>query len=218
MRSSHTRWLVPALAGLAICLGFAGAYMWPDAADSSAGTVRPAAHGAPLPARAAPSLLADAPQRANAPPEAIAAPRYHPRDAEEWQGMLVDVSLQALCSGATSCGLAAACIAGACGPCTADAQCGADELCVLDHCVLAHNAACRSRHDCKGSESRCMLTGYSADPRGNRELRANCVSPGGGIALSSDVHIPAGTPAPPPAIRTRALLDSVRAHQQLEPP
>lgn len=102
-------------------------------------------------------------------------PRYRPRDPREWQGMLVDVSYQVVCK--DFCGLALACVAGVCGACTSDTDCGRRESCVLDHCLDTSRVSCRSYRDC-GSGSVCMLSGLSPDPRGNAELRSFCSSEG----------------------------------------
>ena len=97
----------------------------------------------------------------------------HPRNPDEWQGMLVHVDFMALCGAIDSCGLAMACISGTCGPCTADDQCGSNEVCVLDHCVMRDSACCRSYQDCDEGQL-CILTGYSSDPRGNSDMLAVC--------------------------------------------
>jgi hypothetical protein len=148
-----------------------------------------------------------------APNEPLPDPVYHRRDKDEWQGMLVNLSMQALCDGTKSCGLAAACVSGRCGPCSHDRECGSDELCALDHCVLRQNATCRSRRDCRTPDSRCILTGYSSDPRGNLEMRSQCLEPSGGEAraesLPSDEGIP---PSTMPVAIGDVLLKSVRQH------
>ncbi len=94
------------------------------------------------------------------------------RPADEWQGMLVDVSVQQECFRSAVCGFALACIDGKCGPCSRDSECEAGEVCVLDHCVLRQLAACRTRKDC--GDSLCLLTGLSADPRNNGDMRSLC--------------------------------------------
>jgi hypothetical protein len=81
---------------------------------------------------------------------------YHPRDADEWQGMLVDISSPIGCE--DFCGLALACIDSECLPCASDEDCLEGEGCALDHCVLVDNLECRSRHDCPGDEL-CLLSG-----------------------------------------------------------
>jgi hypothetical protein len=96
-----------------------------------------------------------------------------PRDAAEWQGMLVNTTFQASCDTSTRCGLAMACHAGRCGACTRDAECGAGEVCSMQHCVASASTACRTRADCPSGEL-CMLTGYSDDPRGNGDMRSYC--------------------------------------------
>ncbi len=50
---------------------------------------------------------------------------------------------------------------------------------MLDHCVLATDVACRLASDCRSAET-CYLTGLSAGPRGNEELRAICLPLHGG--------------------------------------
>lgn len=198
---------------LALAVSFLVAYRWPNR------PARPSPHtgevGRPSstrvlrggPALAGPAVDTEAGAAHDAVP---AGPVYHPRDEHEWQGMLVDLSMRAVCEGAGSCGLAAACIDGQCGPCDADAQCGEGEVCVLDHCVLSRNVRCRSRHDCSGDDARCVLSGYSSDPRGNGDMRAECVTPRGGLAQTDAPPIE-GIPAPPPPVNADELLDSVRA-------
>jgi hypothetical protein len=117
----------------------------------------------------------DGPQR-----HVLAAPVYHPRPAEEWQGMLVDLSLQPGCDRPDGCGLAMACIAGRCGPCRIDGECAAGESCVLDHCVPGAGVGCRSVSDCAEDEV-CVLSGYSPGPRGNDALTAYCQTRSGGV-------------------------------------
>lgn len=107
-------------------------------------------------------------------PGAGPAIAFAPRDAAEWQGMLVNTTFQASCDTSARCGLAMACSAtGRCGPCTRDADCATGEACAMQHCVPAAAVACKSRVDCPAGEL-CMLTGYSEDPRGNGDLRAYC--------------------------------------------
>lgn len=149
-------------------------------------------------------------------PGLLPPPTYHPRAPKEWQGMLVNTSLQAECGTASHCGLAMACLSGRCGPCMLDGDCAAGERCVLDHCVKAGNVACRSRADC-GGEALCVLTGYSPDPRGNEEMRANCLSTTGGVPQDeSAVARPTLPPGRPPPIQPRALLDSIHARASEE--
>ena len=104
------------------------------------------------------------------PPSVVSTVAARPQD--EWQGMPVDLSTQAECEGATSCGLAMACLGPRCGPCARDSQCGDGEACVLQHCVRASLVACRSKRDC--NQGYCILSGYSDGPRGNEDMRAFC--------------------------------------------
>jgi hypothetical protein len=106
-------------------------------------------------------------------------PLYHERPAGEWQGMPVNVTEQPACETAATCGLAMACNAGRCGPCSSDSACNVGETCVLDHCVRRELASCHARRDCAADEM-CVLSGYSPDPRGNGEMKATCLAPRGG--------------------------------------
>lgn len=139
------------------------------------------------------------------------APRYKARDPGEWQGMLVDLARQSLCNREDGCGLAMACLTDRCGPCERDGQCARGEVCVLDHCLIAANVACRSRGDCP-SEILCQLSGYSSDPRGNRNLFSRCrPSSGGEWQSHSEPPKLVGAPSPP-----RAPIDSSLLTQELE--
>jgi hypothetical protein len=99
---------------------------------------------------------------------------------------------------------------GLCGPCRQDAECADGEICILDHCLLSRNAKCRSRRECAGEEALCILSGYSADPRGNAALTAECRGPRGGQAQPEDWRPPAGLGAPAPPVRSVELMESVR--------
>lgn len=136
------------------------------------------------------------------------APKYHPRDLTEWQGMLVDLSLQANCELSTQCGLAMACHDGKCGPCTRDDQCGTGEGCVLDHCLLQSGIGCRSRRDCAPDEL-CVLSGYSDDARSNGELTAQCLAAKGGLdepIVSPRKNLPGG----PTPVRADEMMRDLR--------
>jgi hypothetical protein len=109
---------------------------------------------------------------------------YHPRDADEWQGMLVDISSPIGCE--DFCGLALACIDSECLPCASDEDCLDGEGCALDHCVLVDNLECRSRHDCPGDEL-CLLSGYTGGTaRANEDMRAYCLGSSGGSDMTMD--------------------------------
>ena len=165
-------------------------------ADGRRGVLR--LHGSPA--------LEDAP----APSGALEPAEYHPRDPNEWQGMLVNTTLQPECARSEQCGLAMACIEGRCGACRNDAQCDGGEVCVIDHCVPATQVTCRSRRDCAGSESFCILSGYSSDPRGNDEMTAFCQEASGGREQDfADLELPHGVPAEPMPVQPSDLLDSL---------
>lgn len=105
---------------------------------------------------------------------------YHPRDPDEWQGMLVDISSPLYCEG--FCGMALACIEEQCLPCESDAQCMEGEGCVLDHCMPLDNIECRGRADC--GDDLCVLSGYTGGTaRANEDMRAYCLSPSGGSSM-----------------------------------
>jgi len=109
----------------------------------------------------------------------LAPPRFHPRPADEWQGMLVNINNPPPCDTHAACGLALSCQQGVCLPCTRDSECLGSEACALDHCVLLANVSCRHRSDC-GRDSTCILTGYSSDLRNNADMKTNCISLLGG--------------------------------------
>ncbi len=135
----------------------------------------------PIPAASAqhqpppPTLAAEQPApRAAAVADGLATVRYAPRDPREWQGMRVNLALQASCDISAHCGLAMACLDGRCGPCASDGDCAAGEGCAVQHCVPLANLGCRSAAGCKDPEARCLLSGISPDPRGNAEMHAYC--------------------------------------------
>ncbi|MCB9649703.1 MAG: hypothetical protein H6730_24360 [Deltaproteobacteria bacterium] len=172
-------------------------------------------------ASAAPTVKA---ADAEATPGLLPPPRFHPRAAEEWQGMKVDLSLQPPCMESFHCGQAMACNVAEhrCGPCEVDADCGSGEACVLDHCVLDSNVSCRHRADC-GEDALCVLSGLSAGVRGNAEMRAYCQSNTLGTpeeAPTAEHDSSATHPAEPqehPTVYGGALLESLRAEADAEP-
>lgn len=208
-RSQTARAVIAGVTLLAIVAGFLAVYCWPRAprptSPAGGGTRLAAAHPRSAPSLATPEAAPDDALRGA--PDAMV---YHPRDTSEWQGMRVNMSMRAFCRGAKSCGLAAACLDGQCGPCTSDGQCGDGERCVLDHCVLASNVHCRSHRDCSADGALCVLSGYSSDPRGNADMRADCLVPRGGKGLPDDLPLTVGIPAPAPEVNSGALMDSVR--------
>lgn len=95
------------------------------------------------------------------------------RPPDEWQGMLVDETEPAFCYESSDCGLARACRDGACVACEIDEDCAPGEGCALDHCLLEELIQCHSVHQC-GPDELCVLSGYSAAPRGNEDMEALC--------------------------------------------
>jgi hypothetical protein len=137
-------------------------------------------------------------------------PHFHPRSPDEWQGMLVDTAMQAICDESRFCGLAMACLGERCGPCSKDADCLSGEVCVLDHCVLSSLARCRTRRDCQG-DAMCVLSGYSSDARGNSDMTASCIPRHGGRPQrSEDLPVIEGVPAAPAPVLPEDLLESLR--------
>lgn len=157
----------------------------PPAADSPA--PRTAAGFAGFAGTPRPALPSLAPAGASdAVPDAL-----HPRPAREWQGMRVDLSQRQYCEASSYCGLALACLDDQrCGACQRDDQCTSGEVCVLDHCIAAANAGCRTRAECGGlgADALCVLSGLSGgDPRGNTGMTSFCRPSSGGIAQDDAV-------------------------------
>jgi hypothetical protein len=164
---------------------------------------------ATAPGAAAPATVG---MRGSAPPVPTlptvgADPRPPRRAADEWQGMPIDGEATALCDAVDACGLAMACIGGRCGACTDDDSCAAGEICALDHCVRAELASCRSRVDC-GADARCVLSGTSADPRGNAAMTARCLPATGGVR-DEPAPVGPGEVAAPVPVPAAELLDQV---------
>jgi hypothetical protein len=110
---------------------------------------------------------------------------WHPRDPNEWQGMLVNVAEPIKCP-TGFCNLGRACIDGRCLPCTSDADCERGEACVLDHCVPQGNVECRFAADC-AADDLCVLTDYDVtDRRGTASMSAYCLAPAGGGERNAD--------------------------------
>lgn len=165
----------------------------------------------PRSARALASL-----QRSLDTPEQLVVPSASPsmatlkqRPPGEWTGMLVDLSVTPPCLDGAFCGLARACIDSSCTACTSDSSCLENEGCVLDHCVRLERIMCRSRGDCLKDEA-CILSGYSPDPRGNREMSALCISLFGGSGTDKPEAAPA-IDVPMPAISNASPFDENRA-------
>jgi hypothetical protein len=93
--------------------------------------------------------------------------------------MLINLAALPPCEQTSMCGLARACIDGVCNACRMDSDCEAEEACVLDHCLRRNLVSCRSRRNCHPGET-CVLSGFSADLRGNREMYSKCIGNTGG--------------------------------------
>jgi hypothetical protein len=133
---------------------------------------------------------------------AVSERHFHPRDPQEWQGMLINTDATPPCEASATCGLARACKGGRCVACGTDGDCAAGEVCVLDHCVVHALAGCRGRTDCAAG-SLCILSGYSSEARGNEGMRSLCLDPASGAST-----IPEPEPAPPDP-RTRLPYDDL---------
>jgi hypothetical protein len=136
-------------------------------------------------------------------------PVVFPRDPEEWQAMLVDLTFRQICSDSSVCGLALACKDdGFCGACTSDGDCVVGEVCVLDHCLLPANTTCRSRRNC-GADELCTLTEYSQGRRGNAALRSLCLGRSGGEEQTAPA-LTQPEPAMPTPVEVQTLMDSLQ--------
>jgi hypothetical protein len=197
--------LVGVLAALGWLAGTATRARPPAAGEPAPGpaTLRAASSSAPRPAL--PSL---------APPGASSevADVLHPRPAHEWQGMLVNLSQRQYCEASSYCGFALACLDDRrCGPCQRDDQCASGEACVLDHCVAAANAGCRTRAECGGAGegALCVLSGLTGgEPRGNTGMRSFCRASSGGTPQDEAA----------PDERRAARLAAAAAQQPVAPP
>lgn len=129
---------------------------------------------------------------------------FKQRDAGEWQGMLIDLSVAPTCEQTAHCSLGQTCRAGRCTPCEADSECMAHEVCVLDHCVKRDLATCRRAADC--NDTLCVLSGYSTGARNNEATTAQCADVNAGVP--SDLQeprvgvVPSLTSGPPPPVQT----------------
>lgn len=110
---------------------------------------------------------------------ALGPPRWQPRPAGEWEGMLVNLNVTPPCESPSGCGMARSCKSGKCQPCAYDVECAPGETCVLDHCVKSENVSCRRRSECP-DQSTCLLSGYSNGVRGNENMKAHCVASASG--------------------------------------
>lgn len=137
-------------------------------------------------------------------------PHYAPRPADEWQGMLINLNITPPCNSSAECGLARACINSKCMPCERDEQCANDEACVLQHCISVDRVECRHTAEC-GAGSKCILSGYSREPRGNEGTRSYCNSD---ISGAARVMRPEPLPkrdGPLPPLATDHLVEAARA-------
>ena len=183
----------------------------------------PPAAGEPVlrPAALAGTPRPELPSPASAGAPNAAADVLHPRPAHEWQGMRVDLSQRQYCEASSYCGLALACLGDRrCGACQRDDQCAGGEVCVLDHCVVAAHAGCRTSAECvaggpgagdpgAGPGALCVLSGLSGgEPRGNTGMRSYCQLSSGGTPQDESV----------PDTRRAARLAEAAAQQPVAPP
>lgn len=148
--------------------------------------------------------------------------RYKARPEGEWQGMLVDLASQPPCLDGAYCGLGRACVDEVCTACESDSDCGNGEACVLDHCLIEDRVKCRSTRECP-TDSMCILSGYTPDPRGNGGMDATCVSLTGGSGSSDDLGLTAEQAAAAAAQPQREAafdseLDRARSQHRLANP
>ena len=136
-------------------------------------------------------------------------PVLHPRDPQEWQGMRINMAYRVPCETTSTCGMGKSCQEGLCGPCQVDGDCLSGEACVLDHCVPSEGVTCRRRADCTGSDELCVLSGYSADVRGNSSMKASCVSANSGDGRRQARAEPAADEAATHAATHTTELDSL---------
>ena len=202
-----SRWLV-VLALAAAGFG-AGLFVFGSAEDAKADVSATETPDAPVPvAHVAEHASAETPVADPAPD--APTPTLVGRATDEWQGMRVDESMATPCVTSASCGLARACIGGACLACREDEQCEPNERCVLDHCVRSENTECATRSEC-GVDELCVLSGYSPGGRGNADMKAACLSTSGGV----EPEVVKSTPPPhrdhrPPPVDPLELLDALR--------
>ena len=187
------RFLVLAVLGLLV--GFGARRLWPAPTPVARMVVTrdkaAARPSTPESRRLAARLVAARPAPTPAPRREPAMKlELHPRAPEEWQGMRV-LTAQPGCETSATCGLGLACVGTRCGPCKNDGQCLSGERCAMDHCVPAAGVTCHSMHDCAGGEL-CVLSGYSADPRGNTGMKSTCLASTGGSDAVEDAPAPAG--------------------------
>jgi hypothetical protein len=114
-----------------------------------------------------------------AKPDPFGPPRYAPRPAEEWQGMLINLNITPPCSSSAGCGLARACLANKCMPCERDEHCANGEACVLQHCIATELVECR--HTAAGLTASAFSVGIRESREAMKALAptatANLVGP-----------------------------------------
>jgi hypothetical protein len=130
--------------------------------------------------------------------------------------MRLDLNMSPLCNSTRDCGLATVCKQHRCGPCSSDYECLKGEKCVLDHCLLAQQVECRTRHDCP-EDALCILSGYSDGLRANAQTKAVCLASRGGQApnLPAEEAKPSESePRPQVPIDSSSTLRSLRKEFQ----
>lgn len=143
-------------------------------------------------------------------------PVFHPRDPQEWQGMRINMAYRVPCETTSTCGMGKSCQDGLCGPCQVDGDCLSGEACVLDHCVPSDGVTCRRRADCAGSDELCLLSGYSADVRGNSSMTTSCVSASSGEGRRRAPAGPAAEEAATQPTELDRLFDDLKNEPEAE--
>jgi hypothetical protein len=172
-----------ALLTLALVLGLRGAPTVEARAEAPRAPTEVFGRAAEEP-QEGPAMASEGAAAASAKPKKELGAALPPRPASgrpegEWQGMLIRADDTFPCLESV-CGMARACIEERCVACGSDSDCGSGEACAMDHCVPAAQVECRRAADCGEPEAQCVLTGLTpGDPRGNRDLRAYCLSPSG---------------------------------------
>jgi hypothetical protein len=75
--------------------------------------------------------------------------------------------------------------------------------------LRTENTRCSSRRECAEGEL-CVLTGYSDDPRANRDMQSRCLPARGGSVPEASAEPMANAPRITAPVETAKLLDEVK--------